>query len=80
MSVAPGAEIDACRGAARKDDFVFALGVDEFGNFLAGGFVGVCRLGGHRINTALNGTVVLAIKIIHGVDDEFRLLRRCCAV
>ena len=73
-SVAPGDEIDAFGGAARKDDFVFGFCVDELRNVFAGlfkGFGGACA---QAVNPALHRAVVLAVKVVHRIDDDCWLL------
>ena len=54
--------------------------MDEVRNFFPCRFVGVCRFGGHGVDAAFYRAVVLAVKIVHCIDDLFRLLRSCGAV
>lgn len=49
--------------------------MDEVRDLFSGRFVGVRRLGRHAVDAALYRAVVLAVKVVHGVDDCFGLLR-----
>ena len=79
-TVTPRHQIDAFGGAAGEHDFVFGLRVNKFCDILAGGFECFGGAGAQAVNAALHGTVVLAVKVFHRVNDARGLLRGCRAV
>ena len=74
-TVTPRHQIDAFGGAAGEHDFVFGLRVNKFCDILAGGFECFGGAGAQAVNAALHGTVVLAVKVVHRVNDARGLLR-----
>ncbi len=77
---AVGDQVDALCGIFGVHDLSEAAGIDEAGHFLAGSFIGSCRLTTQGVHTPVHIGVGLLIVVLHGLQDLQRLLGSGCVV
>ena len=75
-AVAVGDEVDGFGAVAHENDFVAVWRIQQCGDGVAGGFVGVGGALAHPMQAAMNIGVLRFHRGAHGIDHGARFLRR----